>query len=103
MKDAPLVYLEWVDSASPNTAWIPADHSVKPDRIKTIGWVIEDNDEYITVSNQVGEQCMSGVVAIPKVAITHRREIKRVKLGPEDDKGGSGERDQQRRSGQSDD
>jgi len=76
------VYLEWVDSTSwCGNAWKSKDTLLKEsevDRCKTIGFVLKEDAESITVVNSFNSDCelASGDVTIPKCAIRKRRIVR---------------------------
>lgn len=73
-----LVALEWLDSSSPGR-WATA--SAIGDEcaiIRSIGWVISENDESVTIASHVSQEkdpeC-DGVMTIPKCCIVKRRRV----------------------------
>lgn len=70
----PLAYIEWVDSRS-SDGWRLLDEIddilEEPDRllIQTIGWVFEDQPEYITLVSSQGAGQILSMISIPRVAI----------------------------------
>jgi PHP family Zn ribbon phosphoesterase len=54
---------------------MPKTDMLKPDYIKTIGWVLDEEDEFITVYNQEASSTVAGVICIPQAAILKIEEI----------------------------
>lgn len=67
-----LVYVEWIDSASASEGrWVDlARISPDPMLIRSVGWVLHDTKEALTVVASISEEdgC-SGDTTIPRVAI----------------------------------
>lgn len=71
----PLVLVEWVDSAAGGGWQMLSSIQSVPFVCHTFGWVIEDAEEFITVSSTVsksvsGAEQVCGLISIPRVAIT---------------------------------
>ncbi len=67
--------VEWVDSSLTNVQVDRYDFP-KPERIVSLGWVVEENDEYITLTRddmQNGDY--RGLVCIPKVSVLSIRSV----------------------------
>ena len=69
------VYIEWVDSAR-NNDWNTFDEtdlekSFKPVECETIGWLIQETDTYIVVTQSIGyePEQFCGTMTIPKCSI----------------------------------
>ena len=61
--------ITWLDSSLQNTQVDKTDFP-KPTIIKSLGYVVEDNKEYIVLArDDMGEGDYRGLVAIPKFAI----------------------------------
>ena len=75
------VYLEWVDSKSfTGNVWVDTERVMKGgvlDRCKTIGFVLKEDANSITVVNSFDSlsECVSGDMTIPKCAIRKRRVV----------------------------
>lgn len=75
------VYLEWVDSCSlTGNLWKSKDillEASEIDRCKTIGFVLKEDSESITIVNSFNSdfELVSGDVTIPKCAIRKRRVV----------------------------
>lgn len=70
------VYLEWLDSASA-PSWNYKDEMQKPQTIVSVGWVVSEDDQAITITtseSSTGHACHSPL-SIPKVAIKKRRRV----------------------------
>lgn len=78
----PIVYVEWVDSSClPNVTWFPIseiDNQVS--RIATVGFLVAESKDCITLVRQYGFEENPGVggdITIPKAAITKRKVLKK--------------------------
>lgn len=74
------VYLEWVDSImSPGGSWAEIElvKKRKIDRCRTIGFVVNENKNEITVigSHSHATNEVAGSITIPKCAIRKRRIV----------------------------
>ena len=71
------VYLEWVDACG-KSGWQPVDAATPPITIKSIGYVMRETPEYISLSpgwDEENEHFMS-FVTIPKGWIRRRKNVK---------------------------
>lgn len=62
----------WLDIVSHDGAWMDISEAkeYKPHPIQTVGWVIEDAEDYIVlVSSKDNEELVGSVCAIPKSVI----------------------------------
>ena len=74
-----LLYLEWDDSASfPDSDWhsLKESKSLTPDLCKSVGWVIAESPDHLTLASHLSESEMCGEIAIPKTCIRKRRILK---------------------------
>lgn len=80
----PLTYLEWIDSASAD-GWHPTEgYEPTVIYVRSVGWVQFEDETTVTIVAHLGAQDDArnpsnqacGWMTIPKVAITHRREIR---------------------------
>ena len=76
-----LEIIRWIDSHSPGAQiWLDPDeipHTLMP--ITTAGFIIHENRKSITVASTITDGPdgqVSGVISIPKVAITKRTKVK---------------------------
>lgn len=73
-------YIQWVDSHSPSrggSCWFlhgEIKHKINP--IDTVGYVIKEGKTGVTVASQIADDCVGGVITIPKCAIVKRRKMK---------------------------
>jgi hypothetical protein len=76
MKDwGPITIIEWFDSCSiRGGTWHSHDDAEQlvPDRIKSVGWVLKETKEAVTMVPHTAEHSVGGEMCIPKVAITKR-------------------------------
>lgn len=79
MKMPPLLYLEWLDHCSGSYGWRePEDYDAETVLCKTVGWVMAETDEAITLAqSSEGGGKFSGEFIVVKSCIKRR-----VKLQP---------------------
>lgn len=82
----PLVMIEWVDSAQPQSSWKFLEDVGTPESIRcvSVGWLVSDGEENKSVAPNMGDvnspdsMQVSGVITIPVcsiVKITPLREV----------------------------
>lgn len=76
-KTCEVTYVQWIDSASYATPWSsPQDIAeLEPIVIHTVGFVVNETDEFITLVNSLADDAAGGDVTIPKVAVRQRRPV----------------------------
>ncbi len=75
-KDHILLLIHWVDSASTDSIWIEPEASMVPTlKCKSIGWLVGEDEESITIAAHWHRDEVGGNMTIPKVAITGQWEI----------------------------
>lgn len=75
MKWGPITVVEWTDSASIRGGhWHSYDdaESLTPDNCKSVGWILRETKEAITIVPHSALHSIGGEMCIPKVAITKR-------------------------------
>lgn len=83
-----LIYLEWEDAVTNNEGWVPAESAKawakeKFGLIRECGWVLEENPEFILLSNRMAalssgdfdDPDVGGIHKIPKTWIRKRRVL----------------------------
>ncbi len=74
-----IVYIEWVDSTSlGGGVWknkADLDLIDKLPIIRSIGFLLEETEDYIAISAHVGANQISGDMCVPKVAIRKRKSL----------------------------
>lgn len=80
-----IFYLEWCDAYGMPASWQPKDHILdwaKTEEwvVKEVGYLLEENDEYLIFANQVAhegteEEVYAGITKIPKTFIRKRVEL----------------------------
>jgi len=74
-----LVIVKWIDIQSASSHWqSPEDcKELRPADCATIGWILEENETYITLASDISiqvsqgnEEGYGGVICIPKGCIT---------------------------------
>ena len=69
------VLITWNDITSCDAAWMSLEEAMeyKPSPIQTLGWIIEDNEEYIvvigSVSTEENDKVCGSVCAIPQAVV----------------------------------
>lgn len=76
-KDGKMVLIDWLDSKGAGSLWEHLDEieSMPPDRIRSVGIVIEEIHEYITVVQSLGTTQVLGRLTIPRCAIQRLVEL----------------------------
>ena len=76
-KTCEVTYIQWIDSASYAVPWSsPQDIAeLEPVVIHTVGFVVNETDEFITLVSSLTDDAAGGDVTIPKVAIKDRHLI----------------------------
>lgn len=72
-----LVQVRWVDSCSPR-GWTSKDalKDYRPDTVTSVGWIIEEGDNFLTIAGHEGRDCVDGVLSIPKSAVLGRKALR---------------------------
>ena len=71
-----LLWVDWVDASTCSQAWnFPEDMPGIPESIQSVGWVVRENDDAITIAAHWGNDSVSGDMTIPKIAIVQIWEI----------------------------
>ena len=75
------IYIEWIDSCGGSARWqFEEDIIHEVLTIKTLGFLIKENDTLISVANSIAPETehqtaqINGVMTIPKIAITKRTD-----------------------------
>ena len=69
------VLITWNDITSCDAAWMSLEEAMeyKPSPIQTLGWIIEDNEDYIvvigSVSTEENDKVCGSVCAIPQAVV----------------------------------
>lgn len=78
-EDLALVYIEWVDSTSLyGGVWKnigDIDAMKGPCTITSIGFLLKETKDYVSIAAHVSDSQVSGDMIIPKVAITKRKVL----------------------------
>jgi hypothetical protein len=75
-------YVEWRDSLASH-GWEPIEEArtLRPMDIKTVGFVIDEDDDYVTIAQSYDERKTHGrphadnIICIPKFAITQSQTL----------------------------
>lgn len=82
MPDKPIkdkvVYVEWIDSTGGGSAWeLRRDlDDFEPLQCKSVGLVLEETSEYLTLAMSTTEFSVMGALTIPKVVITKVKTLR---------------------------
>ena len=69
------VYLKWTDAIGSAQGW---DHSRLKDcdgKVETLGFLLEENDDFLLVAGHVAGDQHQGAIAIPRDMITEYYEV----------------------------
>lgn len=71
-----LLWVEWLDSVSCGAVWTSTEDAPADNLgCSSIGWLIRENDDSITIASHRSPSQVGGDMTIPKIAITGRWEI----------------------------
>ncbi len=72
------VQIEWIDSASGPGDWERWDklEPLEPIKCKTVGYLIEDAEDYKIVASTISKDFVDGRIAIPAVCILKVKVLK---------------------------
>jgi len=72
-----LILIEWVDSKGITSGWeyIEDIEPLKPDYCRSIGFLIEDNEEYKTIAQTIGTTQLMARMTIPACSIKKMKVI----------------------------
>jgi hypothetical protein len=73
-----LILIEWLDSKGITNQWeyLNEIQSMKPSRCFSIGFLIEETDQYKTIAQGLNASQVIGRMSIPRCAIQRITEIK---------------------------
>ena len=75
-EDRVLVLVHWVDSVGSGGFWNSIDNLVRDGlEVESIGWIVFEDEEKLTIVCHWGEHGVGGDMTIPKCAITKMWEI----------------------------
>ena len=82
--DYKLVLIEWLDSKGITTQWEYLDEiePLKPDRCFSVGFLIEETNEYKTIAQSVSETQIIGRTTIPCCSIQALKEVEEYTISP---------------------
>lgn len=73
-----LLYIEWDDHSSWDNTWRPKEHYERENRAlrcRSVGWVVAENKEAITLCGTRSESKFSGDITILKRCIRKKRRL----------------------------
>ena len=72
-----VLYIQWIDSASLTSPWSsPQDIAdLEPAIVHTVGFLVNETNDFITLVSSVTDDAAGGDVTIPKVATKDRRVV----------------------------
>ena len=73
-----LLYVEWVDSMVAASGWSDTEgtEAIVPAKIRSVGWLLRETGDAITLIAHDGQDEVAGFMVIPKCAIKKRRVLK---------------------------
>lgn len=82
-----LIYIEWIDSQGCAPSWVDLTN-YKPElpTHRSIGWIIHEDEKSISFCGNIADETATtlyqgnGIMTIPKIAITSKREIDITKI-----------------------
>jgi hypothetical protein len=76
MARPPIIAVEWIDAVS-NSGWEPIDKQEPPHTCTTVGFLVFENQEYLTIAATFGEPPAetNNRISIPKGWIKNRWKI----------------------------
>lgn len=84
LQDEPsLWYIEWLDHCTySRPGWHDTDDTLSPSRVATVGWVLEEGDDFIIVKNNIctedGHHLHAQCILKSTIVREHRLNIKTV-------------------------
>ncbi len=72
-------YVEWIDSAGQDEGWSNriAVESWSPCKIATVGFLISESDDSITLAGSISDnEKLDGVLVIPKCSIKKKKRVR---------------------------
>lgn len=70
-----ILYVEWID-ATATSAWSAFDsEDLKPHHIKSVGFLVKETDQFLSLAAAVGGDECNAVINIPKPWITRRQLV----------------------------
>lgn len=75
--DRDIVYIHWVDS---NIMHDQTSEVIKPATIQTVGYLIQEKGEYVTVARDLIDEEWRGQISIPRECIMSIRKVKSLEL-----------------------
>ena len=74
------VYIKWIDAMADNSGWKTIEDAVEwaetvQIEIDEVGYILEENDEYILLISKINKDIVSGLTRIPKKYIAERKEL----------------------------
>ena len=74
------VYIKWIDAMSADTQWKTIEDAIDwgadvDCTVEEIGFIVEENKEYILLASRINNNMVAGLMKIPKKYITKRTDI----------------------------
>lgn len=71
--------IEWLDSAH-NEGWVSKkDDTLRPDPIVSVGFVVQETKEFVTIAQGEGSDTYSDKTCIPKFAVTKMTTLRKAR------------------------
>ncbi len=73
-------YIEWIDSYSEENTWEFREDikPIYPILCRSVGFLEEENDDYVVLAHSITDKQVCGRMSIPKVCIKRRRSYGRM-------------------------
>jgi hypothetical protein len=80
MTDRRYVLVVWVDPTSGTHGWkdLKDVAAIKPPVANSVGWIVNETDEFLTLISHQSEDEVDGEVCIPRACIRQVQELKAV-------------------------
>jgi hypothetical protein len=70
----------WDDATSNSDSWVEIDDIVKPERVNTSGWLVKEEETYVTVAASVsadgeGSDVVGNTMTVPRGMIVSIKDI----------------------------
>lgn len=70
-----IIYFEWIDAVA-SSGWESVEKKHQCDRCKTVGFLIAEDKNEITVAAAISDKECNSRITVPKKWITKRKELK---------------------------
>ena len=70
-----MIYIEWIDSSSVDGWVFTEDFEPKLQTVESVGFIVHENEEMITISSHRAPNLVHSPFTIPKIAIIRRYSL----------------------------